>query len=182
MKHLSGITFLVFIVVMAARPSLAGLMKLPMDADRCMIGYALTGRVVDGCRPPTLETRITRSLPAKSDGYFIHFDLDSNVLREEAEAHLQRLSSLLTGPLAHLCIKLIGHTDTTGTDVYNMALSERRARSVQLFLAGPGSIDPERLVTEGRGEHMPLPGMRGSDPENRRVEILAKPSTTGSCR
>lgn len=161
--------------------STADVVGLPLSADHCTIAFALTGRAVEGCHTPTAQRQVTRAIPSAENGYFVHFDLNSNELSNKALAHLERLSNLLTGPLSNLCIKLIGHTDTTGSSGYNMALSSRRAKSVFLYLAGPGNIHFGRLTSEGLGESMPLPGIVGSDPQNRRVEMLAKKSVAGNC-
>lgn len=161
--------------------AVAGTVGLPVTADRCAIAYALTGRAIEGCVAPSIGTQTTRAGALAQMGYFVHFDLNSNELSDDAAAHLNRLSNLLSGPLVHLCIKLIGHTDTSGSVGHNLGLSERRAKSVHHFLAGPGNIHLERLASEGRGEALPLPDIAGSDPRNRRVEILAKKSAAGHC-
>lgn len=159
--------------------------ELSVDADRCAIAYALTGRAIDGCNVPNIANVQTRSaqnqVTGHTDGYYVYFDLNSNALDQAARTHLDRLSRLLSGPLRNLCIKLVGHTDTTGSSAHNLALSEMRARSVRQFLAGPGAISSARLFSEGRGESMPLPDTIGTDPKNRRVEILGKTSNAGNC-
>lgn len=60
-----------------------------------------------------------------------------------------------------------GHTDATGTDEYNIALSERRARAVADYLARLG-VDPARLDIVPKGETQPT-GM--GDEQDRRVEF-----------
>jgi outer membrane protein OmpA-like peptidoglycan-associated protein len=62
---------------------------------------------------------------------------------------------------------LVGHTDSSGTDEYNIALSERRAQTVADYLARLG-VDPARLqvVPKGEGEATGL----GED-KDRRVEF-----------
>lgn len=111
----------------------------------------------------------------------IHFDFNSPHLHAEEQDHLVRLSALLTGPLAHLCIKLVGHTDTSGSAAYNLELSERRAQSVRLFMVGPGMLHVSRIMAEGQGEDFPLEGLPGTSAQNRRVEILAKETPSGQC-
>lgn len=162
-------------------PLRAEVKNLPLDSDRCAIGYALTGRAVVGCYAPSVGTQTTRSLPNSETGYFVNFDFASERLSHDAIEHLTRLSKLLTGPLSDLCVKLVGHTDTKGGDSYNQALSEKRAESVWMFMVGPGLIQSGRIVAEGKGETEPLKRIRGSDSRNRRVEILAKKTVIGSC-
>ena len=75
-------------------------------------------------------------------------------------------------------VEVAGHTDSTGTDSYNQALSERRASSVANYLSGQG-VMRERLITVGMGERYPVadngtvPGRQA----NRRVEITMVPLT-----
>lgn len=70
-------------------------------------------------------------------------------------------------------IEVQGHTDSRGTEEYNMGLSRRRANSVADFLTGNG-IDPERVTTKPFGET--APEYPNDTPEhmaqNRRVEFL----------
>ena len=51
--------------------------------------------------------------------------------------------------------ELEGHTDSIGTDEYNMALSRRRAESVKKYLVEKFSIDETRISTLGYGESKP---------------------------
>lgn len=71
-------------------------------------------------------------------------------------------------------IDIIGHASTDGSDSYNQSLSEQRALSVQTYLQGQG-INPIRMKAYGLGETRPLPGIPGTDPANRRVEIILTP-------
>lgn len=62
---------------------------------------------------------------------------------------------------------LVGHTDTSGTEEYNIALSERRAQAVADYLARLGT-DPARLQVVPKGETEPT-GL--GDDKDRRVEF-----------
>ena len=64
-------------------------------------------------------------------------------------------------------VYLVGHTDSSGTDEYNIALSERRAQSVADYLARLG-IDPARMQVVPKGETEPS-GL--GDDKDRRVEL-----------
>jgi len=161
--------------------SQANTVELSVHSDRCAIAFALTGKVLNDCSPPSFLQETTRSVSKTDGSYFVNFDFNSNEISRDASQHLMRLSSLLTGPLAYLCVKLVGHTDTKGSAAYNKVLSEKRAQSVRLFLAGPGEINAERLTSEGFGEERPLPGTLGSSAKNRRVEIRAKNNENGLC-
>ena len=77
-----------------------------------------------------------------------------------------------------LKIEVVGHTDSKGSDTYNMGLSRRRAEKVVEFLIQSG-VDKERITSSGAGETEPVArntNPNGSDsPEgrklNRRVEF-----------
>lgn len=73
-------------------------------------------------------------------------------------------------------IDVVGHTDSTGSDAYNLALSERRAESVAAYLRSQGVRDI-RIETVGAGERYPIAD--NSTPEgrqaNRRVELTLEP-------
>lgn len=64
-------------------------------------------------------------------------------------------------------VYLVGHTDTSGTEEYNIALSERRAQSVADYMARLGT-DPARMQIVPKGETEPT-GL--GDDKDRRVEF-----------
>jgi outer membrane protein OmpA-like peptidoglycan-associated protein len=75
-------------------------------------------------------------------------------------------------------IDVLGHTDSTGSDAYNQALSERRAQSVSDYLAARG-VARARIGIRGYGESQPI-ASNDTDTgraENRRVEIKVVPVT-----
>lgn len=69
-------------------------------------------------------------------------------------------------------IRIIGHTDSTGSDAINNPLSEQRAASARDYLSSRG-VDFRRIVTAGRGSHEPIAdnGSEAGRAKNRRVEI-----------
>ena len=77
-------------------------------------------------------------------------------------------------------VEVAGHTDSTGSEQYNQALSERRASSVATYLEGRGVI-PQRFITVGMGELRPVAdnGTVDGRQANRRVEITMVPVTAG---
>lgn len=72
-------------------------------------------------------------------------------------------------------ILVIGHTDRTGTQAGNDALSLQRAQAIRDLMLQRG-FPPERVVASGRGERQPLvpTDAQVSEPRNRRVEILVR--------
>ncbi|WP_329905285.1 OmpA family protein [Porphyromonas pogonae] len=74
-------------------------------------------------------------------------------------------------------IKIVGHTDNTGSDRINDPLSVRRAKSVYSFLTMRG-VSSSRMAYEGMGSHMPVES-NATDmgrKANRRVEVYILPN------
>lgn len=75
-------------------------------------------------------------------------------------------------------IQIEGHTDSTGSDAYNLKLSEQRAESVKRALMYEG-IKRDRMTTLGYGEQFPIASNATSSgrQQNRRVEIIISDET-----
>jgi outer membrane protein OmpA-like peptidoglycan-associated protein len=99
------------------------------------------------------------------------FDFDSDVVRSAAAENLRNLAASLDKyPTSDLLI--VGHTDSVGTDAYNLSLSERRSAATANYLAAQG-VATSRLRTAGRGETEPV-APNSTDAgrgKNRRVEV-----------
>lgn len=117
-------------------------------------------------------------VPVSIDLKGVNFDFDKSTLRPDAVAILNEAIEILKR-YPDLKVEVAGHTDSKGTDAYNQALSERRAKTVYDYLTGNG-VDASRLVgPNGYGESRPIaPNTNpdGSDnPEgraqNRRTEL-----------
>jgi outer membrane protein OmpA-like peptidoglycan-associated protein len=69
-------------------------------------------------------------------------------------------------------VLVVGHTDSTGEEAYNQALSERRADSARTYLLGAG-LESARVQAIGRGELEPVAtnDTAAGRQENRRVEV-----------
>jgi OOP family OmpA-OmpF porin len=103
--------------------------------------------------------------------FMVFFGFNQSSLTAEARATLKQVVSAVheSGSAA---IRVVGHTDLAGSVAYNMALSVRRAKSVQKALIAEG-VQPETISIAGRGKSEPLvptaDGVR--EPQNRRVHI-----------
>ena len=91
------------------------------------------------------------SIPVLVRNVFYEFD-KADITPASSEA-LDRLTRLLNDN-PHITIELAAHTDTRGSEAYNLALSQRRAESVVRYLTAHG-IAPDRLTPKGYGEAQP---------------------------
>lgn len=71
-------------------------------------------------------------------------------------------------------IDILGHASTDGPEDLNQRLSEQRASAVQTYLNSQG-VNSVRMKAVGFGETRPLPGIPGTSPANRRVELVLTP-------
>ena len=84
----------------------------------------------------------------------IFFDYDKSNLRNASVSELDKLYRLLTQNPSYTT-ELSAHTDAHGSDDYNVALSQRRAKSAREYLISRG-IAPERIQTSTFGEKSPI--------------------------
>ena len=143
-------------VLVASRFKVAG----PNEA------FIVTGRKGRAVTNP--ETGETAGIAIRVDNALL-FDLNSANLRPGVRADLADLASSLRNYNDHDAV-IVGHASTDGPADHNQTLSERRAAAVREYLVSLG-VDAYRLEAFGRGETDPLPGVAGTSPENRRVEI-----------
>jgi outer membrane protein OmpA-like peptidoglycan-associated protein len=114
--------------------------------------------------PPRVSVRDSATMEAK-----IHFAFDKSVLTDSAKAILDEKAELFRANPA-MTVVLLGYTDVTGTDAYNMALGARRASAAKAYLVSKG-IAADRLVIESRGERRQLANSAGvaGEASNRRA-------------
>ena len=103
----------------------------------------------------------------------LNFDFDKSVVKPQYFELLRNVKDYVEQN--NLKILIIGHTDSKGTDAYNMALGMRRAVAVRDKLLEFG-LDPARILgVESRGESEPI-APNDTDQgrfENRRIEFKA---------
>lgn len=83
----------------------------------------------------------------------IFYDFDRATLRPESKTALDEMAQMLRDNPS-VTIEMGSHTDRVGSDEYNMALSDRRAKSVVDYLVAAG-IGADRLTWKGYGETVP---------------------------
>ena len=84
----------------------------------------------------------------------VHFDYDQATLRDEARSTLSKNADWLKQPHVTAVILVEGHCDERGTERYNLALGERRARAAMEYLQSLG-IPANRLKMLSYGKERP---------------------------
>lgn len=102
----------------------------------------------------------------------IKFGFDSAALSDDQKPRLDKICQAMKLSDVQL-FRIVGHTDTAGTDAYNERLSILRAREVARYLVEDCGITASRLETVGLGERFPLNQADPRAEENRRVEFQA---------
>ena len=104
----------------------------------------------------------------------ILFGVDSSMIDPAARTSLGEAANVFT-EYEKTGIIVQGHTDSTGSETHNQALSERRADAVRSYLIGQG-IDASRIVSVGYGEGEPVASNATDSGRrlNRRVDLLLK--------
>lgn len=104
----------------------------------------------------------------------VYFDFDSSALLPMAQAVLEKKAEWLrNNPGGSVVIE--GHCDERGTSEYNLALGDRRAKSVEAFLVDLG-VSASRLITLSYGEERPIDSGRNEEAwaKNRRVHFIVE--------
>jgi outer membrane protein OmpA-like peptidoglycan-associated protein len=107
------------------------------------------------------------------------FAVDSAKIKAQFKPAYGKIASVLK-EYPKSIIHVVGFTDNTGSDNYNLGLSKRRAEAVANYLNAQG-VAGNRLITEGRGETQPVASndTKAGRAQNRRVEIVIKPVVKG---
>jgi len=117
--------------------------------------------------PPTVAPA-----PAVPKSYLVFFDFNKSDLTPQAVTIVDQAAKN-AGPAKVTQLTVTGHTDTVGSDAYNMRLSRRRAESVAAELEKDGIPSSEiEIVAKGKRDLL-VPTKDGvKEPQNRRVQIV----------
>jgi OOP family OmpA-OmpF porin len=105
----------------------------------------------------------------------VFFEFNSDKILPDYFRDLDKLGNVLTAPeYSANRVQVEGHTDSIGSESYNLRLSERRAESVKQYLVQHFQIPSDRLVVRGFGKGQPIASNATSDgrDKNRRVEVV----------
>ena len=100
----------------------------------------------------------------------VNFDFDRSEVKEQYLPEIERVARFME-QYPDRVVELEGHTDSRGTDAYNLGLSQRRAEAVMAELVGRFGISPSRVSAKGFGESQPIGNNDSAQgrAENRRV-------------
>lgn len=112
--------------------------------------------------PPTKQKIVLRA---------VHFDFNKSNIRPDARPVLDEAVQMLKQQ-GTVAVVVEGHTDSVGSDAYNMKLSHRRADAVKKYLESHG-VAGSRIKTQGYGESRPVASNDTAEgrAQNRRVEL-----------
>ena len=128
------------------------------DKDKCPGTPAGLAVDKDGC-----PLEITEEISIKFD---VEFDFDKASIRSMYKDRCAEVCQFLkTYPNSIISVE--GHTDSIGSEEYNMKLSLERAASVRQFLVDNFSADPNRITATGFGESKPI--ATNDTPEGRQL-------------
>ncbi|AUX42723.1 outer membrane protein [Sorangium cellulosum] len=85
----------------------------------------------------------------------VHFATDRDIILEDSNPTLEAVAQVLIDNPEIREVRIEGHTDVRASDVYNLALSQRRVASVMAYLIAKG-VDPSRLQAKGYGHTQPI--------------------------
>ncbi|MEA3386721.1 MAG: OmpA family protein [Thermodesulfobacteriota bacterium] len=107
----------------------------------------------------------------------VYFDFDLFNIRDDMKPLMEENAMFL---LDHpeVIIEIQGNCDDRGTNEYNLALGERRAKSAQAYLVNLG-VNPDRIGTVSFGEELPLDPEQNEDgwAKNRRDDLVIMKSS-----
>jgi hypothetical protein len=138
---------------------------------KLLIAFA-TASLLAACTEPPPPAPPPPPPPVQATSFMVFFDWDRSNLSSQAENTIaQAANAFKTTGSAR--VTATGHTDKSGPENYNMALSLRRANTVKDSLVRNG-VPASAISVIGKGESQPLvqtaDGVR--EPQNRRVEIV----------
>lgn len=109
-----------------------------------------------------MEFEVGDDLAKQLDLKPIYFDFDASIIRKVSEIELAKVIAVLK-KYPELSLEVHSHTDSRGDQLYNQALSERRAKATVEFIIENGKINPTRILGKGFGESEPIKACGGTE-------------------
>jgi len=98
---------------------------------------------------------------ASREARTVYFDFDRSTLTPAAKAKLDSLVDIIKNSAAVDSVTIVGYADRIGSNDYNYRLSQRRAKSVQNYLASRGYYDTRSTEVRSFGESRPVSNCEG---------------------
>ena len=138
-----------------------------MEEQKRAMEAATQGTPVEVTR--TADNQLKLDIPSD-----ISFDRNSAAIKPELRSVLDAFARGASQN-GSMIVRVVGHTDSTGTDAINDPLSQRRADSVRDYLSDRG-VSASRIETAGRGSREPIASnaTAAGQAKNRRVEIFLR--------
>lgn len=144
--------------------------KVSEDSEM-LTTHAWVGKMIDDLKSnkvsPTKMAEMRNNFEFKP----LYFDYDKDEIREEYKEYLKTMASIV---LSHsdLRIKVTGHTDSDGSDAYNLDLSKRRAKSILNYFLSLG-LSADRVEIDFKGKRDPVAPNTNAEgkQKNRRVDF-----------
>lgn len=140
----------------------------PIRGQTVTPGYAGGRREAVKIQSMTIFVDVERAVSKE-----VYFEFGRATITRRAKLQLAALGQALSSPeLTPYKYLIAGHTDTVGSDAYNLELSQRRAAAVRDYLISAFPIEPHRLLTVGFGFRRLKRPDAPHAAVNRRVEVL----------
>ncbi len=147
--------------------------RQPLDEDTAgkqrqqLVAIDENPKKITGSKTPVAAPLLQRK-------FIIYFKHNSNELPDQSFETLNRIADfMLNSPTTTIDIK--GYSDSTGSDGYNVSVSQFRANTIKIFLVGKG-VEPAKIKTVGLGSENPIATNKTKEGRrrNRRVELELK--------
>ena len=102
---------------------------------------------------------------------YVYFEWNSAALKPQAVGQLSALCAAMKKAPPTQAFRIIGHTDKSGSDSYNLYLSRARAKEVKRHLIDECAMPSQSLQALGEGERQADPTAPERNPAERRVEV-----------
>jgi len=148
---------------------------------------ASVGAYMDHQENELREQLVGTGVQVKREGHNIRLIMPNNITfdtdRSDLRASFLEVLGSIVKVLNHYpdtMLNIVGHTDSTGSDAYNMTLSNKRANAVSQHLISR-NVAPSRVSAMGAGERYPVASNQTAEGRalNRRVELSIAPMNIG---
>ena len=183
-KEMYGSNICIYTVLLGNDPKGKETMDQIADAGKC--GYATDSASIGSAqgmdkfvtdvfleKAPKKPAPV-RKMPVEKISYtlYIEFDFDKDMVRPQHHNDVKKIADTLA-KYSEANVQLAGHTDSIGTDAYNMDLSKRRANMVKKYLETVFKVKASRISTVGYGESKPIANNENAAGRQRNRRVVA---------